>query len=95
MVFIYRFRILTIILILFLVECQNIPRDNPLDPKNPESFSSLNILIEAFVNTANPHRYNEYMLAALDSILNSYPNRVVIAEYHRNTEVYLDTYHRA
>lgn len=95
MVFIYRFKITMIILILFLVGCQNIPRDNPLDPKNPESYSSLNILIEAFVNTANPYLYNEYMLAALDSIFNAYPNRIIIAEYHRNTEVYLDTYHRA
>lgn len=90
----YRFEIFTVLFILLLIGCQNIPRDNPLDPKNPESYASLNILIEAFVNTANPYRYNEHVLRALDSIYTSYPNRIAIAEYHRNTQYYSDTYHR-
>ncbi len=76
-----------------LLACGDIPRDNPLDPKNPDSYCAQKIVIEAFVNTGNPYPYNQYMLVALDSLADLYPEQLVIAEYHRNTEQYLDSLH--
>lgn len=71
----------------------NIPRDNVLDPKNPNSLRPRKITIEAFVNTNNPYPYNQYMLGALDSLLKLYHDRVVVAEYHRNTEQDTSEFH--
>lgn len=71
----------------------NIPRDNVLDPKNPNSLCLRKITIEAFVNTNNPYPYNQYMLSALDSLLKLYPGRLVVAEYHRNTEQDTSEFH--
>jgi hypothetical protein len=73
--------------------CSDVPRDNVLDPKNPDSLRPAKILIEAFVNTNNPSLYNQYMLAALDSLSGLYSERSAVAEYHRNTEQYDDPYH--
>jgi hypothetical protein len=92
LVFAWRYKILLITVVL-LTACGNIPRDNPLDPKNPNSFHSKRVLIEAFVNTQNPFRYNEYMITAIDSLYILYPNQLIIAEYHRNTDQYKDPYH--
>jgi hypothetical protein len=76
---------------LFILRC-NIPRDNILDPQNPDSYQSHRIMIEAFVNTENPYPYNGYMLSALDSLLQLYKNQLFIAEYHRDTEDYQSDY---
>jgi hypothetical protein len=73
--------------------CSDIPRDNVLDPKNPDSLRPAKILIEAFVNTGNPFTYNQDMLAALDSLSGLYADRSAVVEYHRNTELYADPYH--
>ncbi len=85
-------------LIWFLVlSCDDLPRDNLLDPKNSSGYRESVVLIEAFVNTYNPYQYNEFTLEALDEIENIYGNRVVIAEYHRNITltdtIYPDPYH--
>jgi len=79
--------------IFLLAACGDIPRDNGLDPKNPDSFRPAKILIEAFVNTNNPLSHNQDMLTALDSLSVMYPDRLVIAEYHRNAGNYQDPYH--
>lgn len=78
-------------LLLFIV-CKDIPRDNLLDPQNPNSYQSSTILLEAFVNTNNPFNYNQWALQALDSIKAIYGYNVLIAEYHRNTSQYMDPY---
>ena len=76
---------------LLLISCKDIPRDNLLDPQNPDSYQESTILLEAFVNTNNPYNYNQWALQALDSIAEIYGSRVVIAEYHRKTSVYSDS----
>lgn len=90
----YIFKITTIFifcLVLFL-RCDDIPRDNILDPKNPSSRQPKIITIEAFVYTGDdaPNNINESLLHALDQIENDYGNKVTIMEYHRNTTNYTD-----
>ena len=81
-----------VFLILILVLCcTDLPRDNILDPKNPNSYKASTVLIEAFVNTNNPFSYNEWALEALDSIKSIYNQRVLIVEYHRNTSLFTDS----
>jgi hypothetical protein len=92
---IYRtpFRILTAGLL--VVAACDIPRDNPLDPKNPKGNRPKKILIEAFVNLNTGFPFDGYMLGALDSIESIYPGRVIIAEYHRNVQNAQSPYTRA
>ena len=76
--------------------CEDIPRDNPLDPLNPESTVSKRHLIEAFVNTgAHPSEFNRFMLDALDSLETMYGNRISIVQYHRSIGEHTDPYHLA
>ncbi len=77
-------------LLILVMNCKDIPRDNLLDPGNPDSYQPPIILLEAFVNTNNPFSYNEWALAALDSVQMLFPSQIVIAEYHRNTSQYTD-----
>jgi hypothetical protein len=87
---VHRFIFSIIIVILLLISCKDIPRDNLLDPQNPNSYQQNVILLEAFVNTNNPYSYNLWALQALDSIAEIYGSQVVIIEYHRNTSQYTD-----
>ncbi len=78
---------------LLLSGCRDIPRDNILDPKNPDSYRESLLLVEAFVNTAKPDDpYNLWALAALDSLHKIYGSRIQIAEYHRDVPGYPDQY---
>ena len=81
--------ILFVLIIILIFACDDIPRDNLLDPKNPNSYRPKFISIEAFVNTQNDDDFNEYMLSALSIIEERYPEKVLIAHYHRNVG---DTY---
>ncbi len=63
--------------------CDDIVRDNVLDPKNPNSFRPQVVTVEAFVNTGHPSPYSGYLLAALDSLQTMFGARIVIAEHHR------------
>lgn len=93
MVYVLRFKKMVIIVCMLFISVRcNIPRDNILDPENPESYRSRKIVVEAFVNTdqANPYPYCQYMLNALDSLVQLYQNQIVVIEYHRNTESYQD-----
>jgi hypothetical protein len=78
---------------LFLLWGCDIPRDNPLDPKNPDSCRSRKIMIEAFVNLETGSPYDAYMTAALDSLVKRYPDRVLVAEYYRNVQNFKTPYH--
>lgn len=86
----FKFIISLLLSILVISACEDIPRDNLLDPQNPDSYTSSIILLEAFVNTNNPLPYNQWALEALDEIKGLYGSNIVIAEYHRNTSQYTD-----
>ena len=79
--------------LLLVVSACNIPRDNPLDPKNPDSKQAQKVLIQAFVNTENNTDYNEYMIQALHQLKNEYDGQLIIAEHHRNTPGAETPYH--
>jgi hypothetical protein len=84
------------IALLVLMGC-GIPHDNPLDPANPGSSRTKKIMIEAFVNLqpGPPSDVCGFMVDALDSLASLYPDRVVIAEYHRNAQNYPTPLHLA
>lgn len=85
-----------LILVLFVfVSCDDIDRDNVLDPKNPASERPQVIAVEAFVNTNNtiPNPYNEHLLNALDQLESIYGDKITVAEFHRSIlPDYPDTY---
>ncbi len=64
--------------------CQDIPRDNVLDPRNPDSYSPSVVLVEAFVNTTHPSEFNPWALQALGRLNETYGNEVIVVEYHRD-----------
>lgn len=85
---------MTAVVLLAGLAC-DIPRDNPLDPKNPDASRPKNVLIEAFVNLHNGLPYDGYMIDALDSLEAQYTDRIIIVEYHRNVPNSQTPYHRA
>jgi hypothetical protein len=89
----FNFKYLYIIFIFLLgfSACKDIPRDNILDPKNPSSYRDWIISIEAFVNTENDKSYNEYLISALNTIYNRYPEKLTIVHYHRNVGTFIDS----
>ena len=76
---------------ILITSCQDIPRDNLLDPQNPDSYTSSIILLEAFVNTNNPLSFNVWALQGLDEIKDLYGNGIAVVEFHRNTTQYADS----
>lgn len=80
---------------LLILACKDIPRDNPLDPKNSDSFDLHRVSLEVFVNTNDsiPFDYNLQMLDALDVLKQKYDERIGVVEYHRNVQNYEDPYH--
>jgi hypothetical protein len=77
--------------ITLILSCKDIPRDNILDPKNPNSYRAQVIALEAFVNTQNDQMYNEYMLFGLKTILERYPGKLILMQYHRNSTYFTDS----
>jgi hypothetical protein len=78
---------------LLICGCEDIPRDNILDPKNPASSKDHTVVIEAFVNTNDSlPLYNFWMLDALNALHEKYGDDMVICEYHRNIKEYNDPY---
>ena len=73
-------------ILILLLSCDDIDRDNILDPKNPASERPQIITVEAFVNTNDslPNVYNDFLLNALDQLESIYGDRISIAEYHRS-----------
>ncbi len=87
--FIFKNLIIFIFCLVFLLGCDDIPRDNILDPKNPTSERPKIVTVEAFVNT-NPNAtyfFNDTLLNALDQIKNTYNNKITVLEYHLKTIV--------
>ncbi len=70
---------------LILFSCQELARDNPLDPKNPDSQTSSVVLLEAFVNTVvTPVQYNVWSLEAGEAIQEEFSSDVILVQYHRD-----------
>ena len=82
--------IFSLIILLLLNACDDIARDNLLDPKNPDSFSRPVILIEAFVNTEV--EYSDWAVQGLSNLAAIYGEDIVIAEYHRDLDGNNDPY---
>ncbi len=88
----YRF-LFSIWAIALLTGCTDIPRDNPLDPKNSAGNTEPLVLVEAFVNTAEniPGSYNDWALQGLAQVKSLYPNDALFVEYHRDLTGYDDS----
>jgi hypothetical protein len=82
---VFKKRLPLFILLLCLYGCTDIPRDNPLDPKNKHSIRPQVVALDVFVNTDNDFEYNQFMLSALNQLQQKYAGQITIAEYHRNT----------
>ena len=82
----FKFLKYLLIVLIVLFSCDDIDRNNILDPKNPASERPQIIAVEAFVNTNDtlPYPYNEYLLDALDQLEDNYADKITIAEYHRS-----------
>lgn len=77
--------------LLLLSACENLERDNLLDPKNPDSERQRVVFVEAFVNDGA--RYSSFALGALDSLAADFPSdQVVIVEHHLQSTNYADVY---
>lgn len=81
----------------FLLLCAacELPRDNPLDPRNPDSRRPKRVLIEAFVNMRTGEPFDGYAIEALDSLESVYGDRVAVIEYHRNAGGFITPLHRS
>jgi len=76
-------------LALLFCACDELARDNPLDPGNPRSERRRVILIEAFVNEATP--FSPFAAAALDSLANVFStDALIIAEHHLPSTSFVD-----
>ena len=88
-----QFKYIFSVILLFVLSCSEIDRDNILDPKNNDSAREGIILVEAFVNTNSDSLvpdYNFKALAALDSLEMIYGKRFLSVQYHRDTQTYPD-----
>jgi len=76
-------------LALLFCACDELARDNPLDPGNPRSERRRVILVEAFVNEATP--FSPFAVAALDSLANVFStDKLIIAEHHLPSASFVD-----
>ncbi len=79
--------IFSILLILcFFSSCEDLKRDNLLDPKNEDGYRESVLLVEAFVNISNPFDYSKWTIEGLDRLKQIYGDKVIVAQYHRNVD---------
>lgn len=76
-----------LIVFLLIMACADLERDNPLDPKNPDSYSQTVPLIEAFVNLAHPTPYNAWAIQSLNALSVQFGSEINIVEYHRDLQI--------
>lgn len=70
------------VICLLLSACE-MERDNPLDPKNPDSSRDMVVVAELFVNDDMGSNYCNYALTAIENISKSYSRvQMVVIEYH-------------
>jgi len=84
----YKFVFSLLIFTILLSSCDNLARDDLLDPKNEDGFIESVVLIEAFVNLDHPTDYNMWAVQGLDLISEEYNSAVQIVEYHRSLDGY-------
>ncbi|MBN2425286.1 MAG: hypothetical protein JXR46_13620 [Calditrichaceae bacterium] len=77
---------------IILAGCEDLKRDNLLDPKNEDSYTSGVVLVEAFVNLDHPTDYNKWAVQGLNQISANYKDKILIVQYHRNIKDYPDNY---
>lgn len=72
------------LLFFLLFYCGDLDRDNPLDPKNPNSSVDRSILAEIFVNDSTGFEYCNYTLDAIEQLAlrEEYKDHLYILEYH-------------
>ncbi len=71
--------------------CEDLERNNPLDPRNPRSERSRVTFIEAFINDATP--FSPFALTALDSLALAFAfDEIIIAEHHLPSASFNDAY---
>lgn len=77
--------------LVFLSACEELERNNPLDPRNPRSERNRLILVEAFVNDETP--FSSHALKALDALsARTAPDQMVIVEHHLPHPNFADAY---
>lgn len=71
-------------LFFLLFYCGDLDRDNPLDPKNPDSSVNRAILTEIFVNDSTGFEYCNHALDAIEhlALREEYKDHLYILEYH-------------
>lgn len=86
--------IFSVLLIFLVIGCEDIPRDNLLDPKNEDGYTESVVLIEAFVNLSAEILvdYNLWAVDGLDQVQTRFGEQVIIVEYHRNVSGYIDPF---
>lgn len=73
-----------IILSVLIFNCGDLDRDNPLDPKNPNSSVVRAILVELFVNDSTKFDYCNYALDAIERLAQreEFKDNLYVLEYH-------------
>ncbi|HPG38450.1 MAG TPA: hypothetical protein PLP19_02670 [bacterium] len=75
-------KILLLILFVAVLACDDLERNNPLDPKNPSSQRTETVLVESFVNQSGG-AYIASSLTAFDRLLREYgEDAFVYLEHH-------------
>ena len=76
--------LLILLLSILYLHCDDLDRNNILDPKNPNSFLDRTILAEIFINDSTGYEFTEYALTALNNISqkDEYKEKIFIIEYH-------------
>ncbi len=69
---------------LIWINCGDLERDNPLDPKNPNSDVDRGILVELFLNDSTGYEYCNYALDAIEKLSQreEYKENLFVLEYH-------------
>ncbi len=77
------------ILCFLIFACTDLDRDNPLDPKNPNSIADRAILVELFVNDSTGFEYTDYALDAVERLAQrqEFKDNLYVLEYHLTNRI--------
>lgn len=73
-----------IVVVLLLARCEDLDRNNPLDPKNPNSQIDRATLVEVFVNDSTGFEYCNYALDAIEKLSQreEFKTNFFVVQYH-------------
>ncbi len=79
-----------VILCFLIFACADLDRDNPLDPKNPDSTVDRAILVELFVNDSTEFEYCDYALDAMERLAQreEFKDNLYLLEYHLANQIH-------